>query len=85
MDSFKHGDVLDFLAECITGVNEIEKVIDYCAKVNKGAASVDRFRTVDVNELALTMSKAYKADLNPLLRPRFAVEPFGEFSVESIS
>ncbi len=85
VDANRKLDVLDFLAESITGVNEIEKVIEYCAGVNKGTMSVDRFGSVDVSDLTLTLAKIFKSDLNPLLRPRFSVEPFGEFSVESVS
>ena len=60
---------MDYVAENLANLEEINKLINYCEGVSKRTVSVDRFSMSDVSQLSATAKQLYRFDLNPLGRP----------------
>ena len=78
-------EVLEFVASCVEGINKIEKIVEYCAAIATGKASVDRYSVTTVHELCKSARDMYNPHLNPLIKPSFVGSTFGKFTVEMVS
>ena len=73
---------LEFVADNLSSLEEVDKIIKYCQGVARSQISVDRLPTTDVTELSKTAKLFMSKDINPLQRPTFVSQPFGSFDVD---
>jgi hypothetical protein len=60
---------MDFVAENLGNLEEINNIINYCDGIAKRTISIDRYSMAEIAQLATTAKQLYRMDLNPLGRP----------------